>query len=526
MRQTTVSIIKKGIRTLLIVLGIILGILFILLLLIKYELSWRITDVETVEAPDGKHSISFQAVGEPDFPFGSSHAKVTVYEGEKVIQTFREDIADDGAVFRPANYSVDWVKYGVVITFKGSEQADHEIEIFYDGRESFAGYTKEEIEDILVDRYMFSNVDNISEEPTGYQIKADGIVFHTDSKMALHDSFYQEKIKALTEEVFTELIHRNLSWDIEGGDSPVDITYTPIITMNGPGKQDIDSYCSDICEWLTYCFDELPYEEAENAYTGFIPEIYGYQNVKFRFEGYGLDRFTDNPTDFYNVLFVYLNRFMDHEYDILFNISDSSGTAPEINNRGVEKEDAQIPLITDETISTWASYDADAVFDFSDGREYALIPVDRALGSSYYVLLSFEKNGEKDSAQLVNSDPFNGQGGEAGFISFLEDEKVGFATLTYNGGSEGILYRTDDAGESFEEVILPSPEILLPDGKMYNPFVVPEEVWEESGIVFLEVGQGPDGDYYDEELDDHPAGIYRSDNNGRTFVFEEVVKDQ
>ena len=41
------------------------------------------------------------------------------------------------------------MKYGVIITFMGSEQPDREVEVFYDGRDSFVGYSDEEIEDIL-----------------------------------------------------------------------------------------------------------------------------------------------------------------------------------------------------------------------------------------------------------------------------------------------------------------------------------------------------------------------------------------
>lgn len=34
------------------------------------------------------------------------------------------------------------------------------------------------------------------------------------------------------------------------------------------------------------------------------------------------------------------------------------------------------------------------------------------------------------------------------------------------------------------------------DGTYYNPFVVPEKVYEKDGNLYMEVGQGADGDYY------------------------------
>ncbi len=516
--------IKKAVKAVIMIILILAGILLGLGLLIKYETSWRLSNVGVEESPDGKYIILFQEVGSPDFPFGSSHAKVTVYDGNKEITSFREDIADDGAVFRPDNYSVEWMEYGVVITFMGSEQGDREVEVFYDGRESFDGYTDEEIENILKKRYDITDVSEISKKPNGFEIRADGVVFHTDDSMACHDSYHQEKIKAMTEEVFPGSIQRSLSWDITEGDSPADTVYTPVISMHGPGKQDIDAFCSDICEWLSYCFEKLPYEEGKEAYTGFIPEIPGYRNMKFCFREYDMDGFTEDTVDFYNTLYVYINRYMDHEYDAIMNISgtdepDDKSVSYDSGGIDAESTGGAMSEVTEDTIETWASYDPDAVCESPDGGEYALVPVDRALGSSYYVLLLFEEKNNKDSARLINPDPFNGHGGEAKFIAFPGDGRTGFAALSYSGGSQGMLFVTNDGGAGFEEVILPSPEISLPNGMKYNPFVMPEEAWEESGTIYLRVGQGSEGDYYNPQLDDHPDGIYMSEDNGKTFRF-------
>ncbi len=87
-------------------------------------MSWKITNVGRKESPDGDYSFVFQSVGEPDWPFGYSHAKVTLRDGDRIIKTFREDIADDGVQFGSDNNSVEWMKYGGVVTFKGTEQPD------------------------------------------------------------------------------------------------------------------------------------------------------------------------------------------------------------------------------------------------------------------------------------------------------------------------------------------------------------------------------------------------------------------
>ena len=122
----------KVFKTAVAIMGILIGTLLIIGLLFAYETRWKLTDVGTEISPDGRYSIRFQEVGEPDFPFGNSHAKVTVYDGKAAIKTFREDISDDGGSFIEDNYSVKWIPDGVVITFRGSEQEDHEISVMYD----------------------------------------------------------------------------------------------------------------------------------------------------------------------------------------------------------------------------------------------------------------------------------------------------------------------------------------------------------------------------------------------------------
>lgn len=303
-----------------------MAIAFLLGQMARYSLYEKLTDVGTETSPNERYRLLFQAVGEADFPFGSSHAKVTLYEDNKKIQSFREDIADDGASFRPDNYCVEWLPYGVIITFMGSEQADHEVEMFYDGSDSFVGYTDKEIESILKDRYHFASVEIIARDNNGYHMKANGITFYADNTLSLHDSYKQELFKAMTEEVFSKRIQRGLEWDKQEGATPADVVYTPIISMNDPAKQDIDSFSNDICKWLKYCFTYLPYEEGKDAYTGFIPAIPDYQNVKIYFSSYDwdLECFKESNTKLYDSLSIFLNNYIDHKLDALYHITDSN----------------------------------------------------------------------------------------------------------------------------------------------------------------------------------------------------------
>ena len=58
---------------------------------------------------------------------------------------------------------------------------------------------------------------------------------------------------------------------------------------------------------------------------------------------------------------------------------------------------------------------------------------------------------------------------------------------------------------------------MLSDGTYYNPFVVPEEIYEKEGKLFMEVGQGSDGDYYG--ADGLCNGLYESVDHGKNWTY-------
>ena len=87
----------------------------------------------------------------------------------------------------------------------------------------------------------------------------------------------------------------------------------------------------------------------------------------------------------------------------------------------------------------------------------------------------------------------------------------------YSGGSLGRFFRTEDGGRSFQEITYPSAKIELPDGSLYNPFIMPDRVWEEEGKLYMMAGQGPDGDYYEDGV--WVYGLYESEDMGRSWSY-------
>ena len=71
------------------------------------------------------------------------------------------------------------------------------------------------------------------------------------------------------------------------------------------------------------------------------------------------------------------------------------------------------------------------------------------------------------------------------------------------------------------EIKYPSAKAQFSDGTFYNPFVMPEKVYKKDGILYMEVGQGADGDYYDEKGFCH--GLYQSTDDGLNWEYVQNI---
>ena len=80
---------------------------------------------------------------------------------------------------------------------------------------------------------------------------------------------------------------------------------------------------------------------------------------------------------------------------------------------------------------------------------------------------------------------------------------------------------TPDGGATWQEIEIPEAvEVTAELG--FNPYDTVERMYEESGILYLVVGQGDDGDYVrDGSL---VEALYES-QDGSTFTFVEEIAD-
>lgn len=323
------------------------------------------------------------------------------------------------------------------------------------------------------------------------------------------DSYETDKLKEqekellsefmeLTEDTFPEKIQRAVRWEEkECADNLIGTVQVPVLDENG--MQDMSWFCDDICDWIELCLEQIPYDEAPWLYQEVIVD------------------FWDDSASFYPSEFISGGYDRAKLYGGLYDFLDENINAPEYPVKN-QTEYGKLTFEDDGSGEGYESYEARCTYKTRDGIIYGMVEVDRAAGSSYYSLVA--QDGPNGPVALINPDPYNGMGGEAKWIQFMEDSNLGFACLTYNGGDDAFLFRTTDGGRSFEQIDYPSARIKLPDGSVYNPFTIPERVWAEDGDIYMLVEQSPwSGDYYSEELDKHPAGLYVSHDDGTSFEY-------
>ena len=129
-------LIHKRKSVLRVILGIMAAIAFVFACLLGdliYATRFKINPVDKSIAPDGTYELSFQQVGDPDWPFGYTHARLVLKNGKRVIikQTF--DIADDGANASINSWNVDWKDISVEVVISGTEQDDVLYVLKFDG---------------------------------------------------------------------------------------------------------------------------------------------------------------------------------------------------------------------------------------------------------------------------------------------------------------------------------------------------------------------------------------------------------
>lgn len=156
-------------------------------------------------------------------------------------------------------------------------------------------------------------------------------------------------------------------------------------------------------------------------------------------------------------------------------------------------------------------------FFLNENIGYKLKVVDKALGTAFYSFYNTEDGG--NTWDIINEDPFNGEGGAAAGVKFI-NEKLGFLALSGASGTSADLYVTRDGGLSFEKSIYEKHEVELDNGESIDVFDFPNMPYEEDGALKMSVGQGYDGDY-----NGGSSALYESKDQGKTWKYVKEEKE-
>ena len=137
---TVISIIccmeikKPTVRVILGMLAFFNILIMILAGSFTYTTRYKIHDVASYASPDGKYKLLFQQVGDPDWPFGHTHARLVLKDEAETIAKYSFDIADDGANACSDLCQVTWKAAQVEAVISGKEQNDNLYILFFNGK--------------------------------------------------------------------------------------------------------------------------------------------------------------------------------------------------------------------------------------------------------------------------------------------------------------------------------------------------------------------------------------------------------
>ena len=102
-------------------------------LLAEYTVNYKKTTCDTSISPDGKYELQLQAVGEPDWPFGSASGRLVFKEGKDKISQTEFELRNDGRKISSNCWEVTWYENYVQVILSGEEQSDERFILYFNG---------------------------------------------------------------------------------------------------------------------------------------------------------------------------------------------------------------------------------------------------------------------------------------------------------------------------------------------------------------------------------------------------------
>ena len=104
------------------------------LIVVLYSLSVPISARYCSSSQDGRYVLLFQQVGDPDWPFGHTHARLVLKDESGTITKYHFDVANDGGNVHSDSWQVTWKENCVEVVISGEEQNDNQYILYFDGK--------------------------------------------------------------------------------------------------------------------------------------------------------------------------------------------------------------------------------------------------------------------------------------------------------------------------------------------------------------------------------------------------------
>lgn len=141
-----ILIMKKYFKVIICFIGLVCAMIIILGISFSYMTNYKKVTIDTSNSPDGKYELTLQAVGEPDWPFGSASGRLILMEGQDKISQTDFELHNDGGSITSNCWKVTWYEDYVEVILSGEEQFDEQVILYFDGMKEI-----QQLTDIAVD---------------------------------------------------------------------------------------------------------------------------------------------------------------------------------------------------------------------------------------------------------------------------------------------------------------------------------------------------------------------------------------
>lgn len=128
-----ILIMKKNFKLFWGFICLICAMVLILGMSFSYITNYKKVTIDTSNSPDGKYELTLQAVGEPDWPFGSASGQLVLKEGKKKVSETDFELRNDGGSISSNCWKVTWHEDYVEVILSGEEQFDEQVILYFDG---------------------------------------------------------------------------------------------------------------------------------------------------------------------------------------------------------------------------------------------------------------------------------------------------------------------------------------------------------------------------------------------------------